>query len=268
MKAPAFDYQRARTADDAWRALAAQRDDAKLVAGSQSLGPLLNLRLANPGVLVDVRGIESLRAAREEPDAIFLGAGLTHAMFEDRKVPDPTNGFMHRVAADIAYRAVRNRGTFGGSLCHADPAADWVNVCAALDGTALAASERGEREIALEGFVTGIFETALAPDELLLGVRVRRYDARARFGYWKFCRKPGEFSEATGVVLVDPSRAVKRVVIGALDRAPLRIDDAAAIVDRFDAQAIERALDAAGLDDAYDRQLHRVALKRAIEGLA
>lgn len=266
MKAPAFDYARAATAEDALRQLAARGDDAKPVAGSQSLGPLLNLRLAQPALLVDVRAIAALREARDEGDAVFLGAGLTHAMFEDRRVPDPTNGFMHRVAADIAYRAVRNRGTLGGSLCHADPAADWVNVCALLDGVAIAVSARGRREIPLAGFVTGIFETALAADELLLGIRVRRYGRDARFGYWKFCRKPGEFSEATGAVLVDG--ATRRVVLGALDRAPLRIDAAEAIVDRFDAPAVERALDAAALADAYDRQLHRVALQRAIESLA
>lgn len=266
MKAPAFAWEKPSAVDAAVALVRQGGGDAKFVAGSQSLGPMLNLRLAQPAMLVEVRGLAALREVTASADAVTYGAGITHAAFEDRKVPDATGGFLHRVAAGIAYRAVRNRGTLGGSLCHADPAADWVNALAVLDGVAIAAGPGGTREIALRDFVTGIFSTALADDELLVAVRIRRSTPGARFGYWKFCRKPGEFSEATGVVHVDVARGIRRIALGALDRAPLVVDDDGAIVDRLDPAAIERVLDAADLvDDVYDRQLHRVALERAVK---
>ena len=120
------------------------------------------------------------------------------------------------VARRIAYRPVRNRGTIGGSLAHADPAADWVAVLPALGATAIALGPRGERRIAAAGFVKGIFETALASDELLRAVEVPVLPAEARWGHWKFCRKVGEFSKATSCVLALPGQP-PRAVLAALD---------------------------------------------------
>ena len=120
---------------------------------------------------------------------------------------------------------MRNRGTIGGSLAHADPAADWVAVLPALGATAIALGPQGERRIPAADFVTGIFETALAADEFLRAVEVPVLPAEARWGHWKFCRKVGEFSKATACVLALPGQA-PRAVLAALDAPPLVIEDA------------------------------------------
>lgn len=161
MKPAAFDYALAASLDQAVQALG--RGAAKAVAGNQSLGPMLNLRLARPGRLIDLGALAELRAVEEGPDWVRLGAGITHAEIEDGEAPDPTGGWLTAAAGNIAYRAVRNRGTLGGSLAHADPAADWAIVMTGLGATAILAGPEGERRLALEDFLTGPFATALAP---------------------------------------------------------------------------------------------------------
>ena len=162
---------------------------------------------------------------------------------------------MREVASNIAYRAVRNRGTVGGSLVHADPAADWPSALTLLGAVAIVAGPGGRREIAMEKFFTGLFETVLTPAELLVAVRIPRRSAAARFGYWKFCRKAGEFAQAIGAALRDPERKETRAVVGATDGAPRLF--------------LDLNPDIAGIGkDAYARQLHAVALRRAIGMLA
>ena len=133
MKAARFDYVKAASTAEVVSLLAQSDGMGKVVAGCQSLGPMLNLRLAQPELLVDVRGIPEMTRFSHEDGALVLGACVTHAAIEDGGVPDVTRGLMPFVAHSIAYRAVRNRGTIGGSLAHADPAADWVSVMALLD---------------------------------------------------------------------------------------------------------------------------------------
>src|ERR1700754_524742 len=139
MKPVAFDYEKPADLALAVNLLASSEGVGKIVAGGQSLGPMLNLRLAQPTLLVDVRALERLRDVTLTDDALVLGACTTHAAIEDGLVPDVTRGFMQRVAHDIAYRAVRNRGTIGGSLCHADPAADWVSAMMLLSAVFIGA---------------------------------------------------------------------------------------------------------------------------------
>jgi carbon-monoxide dehydrogenase medium subunit len=175
---------------------------------------------------------------------------------------------MREVAAHIAYRAVRNRGTIGGSLCHADPAADWVSVLTLLSAVALIEGPAGRREVNVQGFVTGAFSTVLGESEILVGVRIPKLSARARWGHYKFCRKPGEFAEALGGVLMDQERNVCRAVIGATNSAPHVIENAQFVADHFDSERVFAAIDAAGLgDEPYERQLHHTALKRAASRL-
>ena len=139
MKPVAFDYARPARIDEAVALLAAN-PDAKILAGGQTLGPMLNLRLAQPALLVDITRIAELAAVHEDADAITIGATVTHAAIEDGRVPIRRGGFLSRVARGIAYRAVRSRGTIGGSLAHADPAADWLVVpdCARRRGACCA----------------------------------------------------------------------------------------------------------------------------------
>jgi aerobic carbon-monoxide dehydrogenase medium subunit len=254
MKAPAFDYARPKDLGQALKLLA---EGGRPAAGTQSLGPMLNLRLAHPTLLVDVRGIEELRSVVEDDESVTLGACITHAEIEDRRVPDPTGGLLAAIAANIAYRAVRNRGTLGGSLAHADPAADWPTAMIMLGAVAAIAGPKGARALPIESFITGIFSTALAPEELLVAVRIPKRSRRARYGYWKFCRKAGEFAQAIGAALHDPERDELRAVIGALQGPPYLLPNA---------EADEAALATAGAD-AYSRQLHMVALKRAVAQL-
>ncbi len=268
MKAAAFDYEKPADVAAAVALLAAGQGMAKPLAGGQSLGPMLNLRLAQPGLLVDIRRIPELCQATETADALTLGACVTHAMIEDGKVPDVTRGLLPAVAADIAYRAVRNRGTLGGSLSHADPAADWVSTMMLLSAVAIVQGPGGRREVRIEDFLLGAFETALAEDEVLVALRIPKLSKAARWGYYKFCRKTGEFAEAIGAVLVDPERKLCRAVIGATNTVPHVITDARSIAERFTPDEAFKAVAAAGLgDDAYERQMHFAALKRAVARL-
>jgi carbon-monoxide dehydrogenase medium subunit len=265
MKAPKFEYAKPRSLEAAIRLLTDAGDGAKLIAGGQSLGPILNFRLAQPELLVDVRALPELAVVRDEGDAVFLGACTTHAAIEDGRMPDPTRGLLREVARTIAYRAVRNRGTLGGSIAHADPAADWMNVMALLDAEIVAHGPQGERKFRASAFVRGPLTTALAADEIITGVRIKRLSGRARWGYYKVNRKPGEFAEAIGAFVHDPERGVARALIGAIGDAPHVVADARPFVTGFDLAAAEAALDAAGLPaSGYERQVHLVALKRAV----
>src|SRR5882757_10415520 len=226
MKPAPFAYARPKDWPDALKLLA---DGARPGAGTQSLGPLLNLRLAQPGTIADLRHLPDYAGVVAGVGVVRIGAGTTHAAIEDGIVPGRTGEIMAAVARRIAYRPVRNRGTIGGSLAHADPAADWVAVLPALGGTAIALGPQGERRLPLAGFVTGIFETALAADELLRAVEVPVLPAATRWGHWKFCRKVGEFSKATACLL-DVPRAKPRAVLAALDGPPTVIDDATGLL--------------------------------------
>ena len=161
-----------------------------------------------------------MRGAREEGDAIVYGAAVTPAAIEDGVVPDATPGWLAAVARRIAYRAVRNRGTIGGSLAHADPAADWVNVLTALGSHVVLARGDGKRTVALADFFTGPFETVLADDEVIVGVRILKRSPAARWGYWQFCLKVDDFAKASAAVLIAADRAGTAIWIGQIAHTP------------------------------------------------
>jgi len=269
MKAVQFEYARPKDVAEAVKLLAEGGDGAKCAAGTQSLGPMLNLRVVQPTMLVDLRHIEELKAVTDAPDAVTYGACTTHAAVEDGRVPDPTGGFLREIASNIAYRPIRNRGTMGGSLVHADPAADWPSTMLLLGATMIAAGPAGRREIPVESFFSSIFETALKPGELLVGIRVPKRGAKARRAYWKFCRKTGEFPQAIGAALLDPDKGESRAVIGATLSTPILLSNAKALLAKPTDEALGAAADEAGFaDDPYNRRLHAVALRRAIERLS
>ena len=148
MKPAAFDYVRPASLADAIALLAQGDRDAQLMAGGQSLVAMMNLRVAAPDLVIDIGRLDELKAVSDAPDHVSFGACITHAAIEDGRVPDPSRGLMPRVAASLAYRAVRTRGTLGGSLALADPAADWPTVMAALDAELILRGPRGERTVA------------------------------------------------------------------------------------------------------------------------
>jgi carbon-monoxide dehydrogenase medium subunit len=272
MKPAPFDYARPSSLVDAIALLASEERVAKPLAGGQSLGPMLNLRLAQPEVLVDITGVPELRRVEEGEDGVVIGACITHADIEDGRVPDPSHGALPEIARAIAYRAVRNRGTIGGSLAHADPAADWISALAALGAEAIVRGPAGQRRLAVEGFMAGAFETALAPGELLEAIRVPWLSPHRRWGFYKFCRKAGEYAHAIGAVLFDPERAVCRAVFGATEAAPIVLADAAplfggrpeGLVGTFERALAARLLEDRGIRDPFERQIHVVALERAV----
>ena len=223
MKAAAFGYARARSTAHA-ADLLAEHPGSRLIAGGQSLGPMLNLRLARPATLVDIRTCSELRRYAETSDAVVYGAAVTHAEIEDGAVPDPSPGWIRAAARNIAYRAVRNRGTIGGSLAHADPAADWPVVLIALGAEVWIEGPAGGRAESLASFLRGPFATSLAPGEILTAVRVPRPSPSARFGYCKLAAKRGEFAQALSAAFEDPGRGENRAVIGAIERPPLVVE--------------------------------------------
>lgn len=266
MKAPAFDYARPASLDEALALCAEGGDDAKFLAGGQSLGPLLNLRLARPSLLIDVRRLPELSGWQDEGGALRIGAGMTHAAIEDGALPGPVGHFLATVAHGIAYRAVRNRGTVGGSLAHADPAADWVSTFALLGAQLEVRSARGGRNVAADAFVDGPLSTTLQPGELITAVRIPKGSAAARWSYRKFNRKPGEFAEAIGGFCADPATGVCRAVIGATGGPPVVIPEAQALLDSDD--ACVAAVDGAGFESgSFEHQVHAVMLRRAARAL-
>ena len=263
MKPAVFAYARPKDWSDAVTLVA---NGARAGAGTQSLGPLLNLRLAQPDTIADLRHLPGYAGVTVTDGVMRIGAGTTHAAIEDGAVPGRTGTIMAGIARGIAYRPVRNRGTIGGSLAHADPAADWVAVLPALGATAVALGPRGERRIAATAFVKGIFETALEADELLRFIEVPALPAEARWGHWKFCRKVGEFSKATACVLALPGQP-PRAVLAALDEPPLMIEDASALIKDPVSEARRIVDRVAGLAP-WRRAIAETALRRAVERMA
>jgi len=182
MKAPAVDYVRPRSLTEAIDLLARSGSEARVLAGGQSLVAMMNLRVASPGLLIDIARLPELATASEDGDAVRLGACITHAAVEDGRVLDPSRGLMPRVAASLAYRAIRNRGTIGGSLALSDPAAEWPAVLTALDAEVSVRGPNGQRTLKCAEFTTGIFETQLAANEVIESVRIPKLSADARWG--------------------------------------------------------------------------------------
>lgn len=274
MKPVRFDYARPADLD---AAIALVRDGSltvKLMAGGQSLGPMLNMRLVQPDLLVDISAIPALRRIEERADEIIVGACVTHADFEDRRVPDVTAGALPSVARGIAYRAVRNRGTVGGSLTHADPSADWISILSAVGASVVLRGPEGARDVRVQDYMLGALSADLRAGEILEAVRIPRCGPRTRWGYYKSCRKTGEFAHAIGAVLFDPDRDLCRAVIGATESRPIVLNDARALFGgtphdfttaRFDADAVAGVIEASGMQDPIDRRTHVVALRRAVQ---
>jgi carbon-monoxide dehydrogenase medium subunit len=262
MKPAPFDYVRPATVAEALRVLAGA-PGTRVLAGGQTLGPMLNLRLAQPSLLVDITRIPELAAVTEEAGSVTIGATVTHAAIEDGRIPDPTGGFLSRVARGIAYRAVRTRGTIGGSLAHADPSADWLACLTALDAEVVI-GKGTTFLLPLSEFVRGAMETQLEPDALILGVRIPRFSRDSRFGFHKICRKTGEFADAIGVVVADPSRGRTYVAAGATLGRPLIVRTEAAEQASVAVDVARTLLKSAGFaGDDCSLALHAAALKRA-----
>ena len=183
-----FDYVRPDTVDGAVRALAEAGDEAKVIAGGQSLLPLLRLRLAYPELLVDVGGIDELRGVTDAGDALLIGARTTHYQLVHDPLVAEHAGLLAQATSTVADPAVRHRGTLGGALAHADPAGDLPAVVLALDSTLIARGPGGEREIAAADFFVDYLTSSLGPDEVLTAIRIPKLGAGWGYRYEKFHR--------------------------------------------------------------------------------
>jgi carbon-monoxide dehydrogenase medium subunit len=270
MKPARFEYDRAPRLEDAVALLAAADSDARVLAGGQTLGPMLNMRLAMPSRLIDLGAIAMLKQIHHGADTLKIGACVTHAMLEDSTEPSPLARLLSHVASTIAFRAIRNRGTVGGSLAHADPAADWPTVMTLLDARLAIIGPDGRRSIAMVDFMQGAFTTALRHAEVIESIEIAQLSADARWGYFKVCRKTGEFPEATGGAVFDHARGLQRVVAGALDGTPALLPALARQVARDGTAAAGLANVSAAVAaiapgmDPVDLQLHAAAVRRAL----
>jgi aerobic carbon-monoxide dehydrogenase medium subunit len=270
MKPAAFDLKHAQSVGDAVEMLSRSDGDGKIMAGGQSLGPMLNLRLARPRLLVDIKRASGFRELAADDRIFSIGAGWTHAEIEDGAFEDPTQGFLRFVAHGIAYRAVRNRGTMGGSLAHADPAADWLSTLAALGaGIVAQGAAKPPKRYAAETFVEGAFMTKLGENEVIVAIEVPRLSTGAKWAYHKINRKTGEFANAIGVAILDQKSGLSRVLAGATDGSPVVLPKTAARLAEAGEEAAcllvaEELAEAMPASEIDARELHAVAVRRAL----
>jgi aerobic carbon-monoxide dehydrogenase medium subunit len=251
MKPAAFRYHAPKTVDEAVALLAQLApEDGRVLAGGQSLVPTMAFRLAKPGHLVDINDIAALNRLEVSAEKLVIGACVRHAAFHRPVCDGPLGTLLADVVRHIAHYPIRNRGTFCGSLAHADPASEWALVLAALDGDVVARSARGERVIAARDFFQGIMTTALSDDELLVEARLPLLSAGTRCGFYEFNRRAGDFAmaAAVGVYRLDGGKiAEPRVALGGVEPIPRRVVEA------------EKALAGAAPSDAAFRAAASVA---------
>jgi carbon-monoxide dehydrogenase medium subunit len=265
-----FDYVRPGSLDEAVSALAGGGDDAKVIAGGQSLLPLLRLRLAYPELLVDVGGLDELRGVTDAGDSLVIGARTTHHQLVRDPLITEHCGLLAQAAATVADPAVRHRGTLGGSLAHAAPEGDLPAALLALDGELVVRGPNGERTIAAKDFFVGTFTTALGPQEVLTEVRVPATDG-ARWSYRKFHPRAQDWA-IVGVAALAANGGA-HVALMSMGPTPLRASGVeAALAGGADAAtAAGNALEGtAPVDDAfasaeYRRHLATVLVRRALE---
>ena len=284
MKPATFDYHRPSTVEEAVALLAKYApEDGRILAGGKSLVPTMAFRLARPGHLVDINFIDELNQIKLDGDTLCIGACARHADFHKPVCDGPLGELLARVVRDIAHYPIRMRGTFCGSVAHADPASEWCLVAATLDATMVAVNTSGERLIPAADFFETVMTTALAEDELLREVRIPALPADTNFGFEEFSRRAGDFGIAMALVtyrldgglMVDP-----RIGVGGAEDRPRRIAEAEAALagkapgdEAFRAAAEAAAAAVDPMEDhttsaGYRRDLVATMIRRALERAA
>jgi len=255
-------------------------DDGRILAGGQSLVPMMAFRIAKPASLIDINRISALDHLGTSGDELAVGALARHAAFHLPVVAGPLGVLLASVVRQIAHVPIRTRGTFCGSLAHADPASEWCMVAATLGATIVATGKAGRRNIPAVEFFQGIMTTALANGEMIVEVRLPLLDEDCRFGFYEFARRPGDFAIAMSlsVLRMSDSRIVEaRIGLGGVEAHPCRIKAAEDLLlgeepgDALFRAAAEAAaavvdpMEDLQADAAYRRDLTRVAVRRALE---
>jgi carbon-monoxide dehydrogenase medium subunit len=227
VKPAPFSYHRPATIAEAIALLAELTPhDGRVLAGGQSLLPMMAFRLARPAHLIDINRVAGLDRVEVAEGRLRVGARVRHAAFHRPVAEAPLGALLTRVAATIAHYPIRMRGTFCGSLAHADPAADWSLIAVTLEAELVALSSRGERKIAAADFLQGVMETALAPGELLVEAVLPLPSATVRFGFAEFSRRAGDYAEAMALAALEVADGVianPRLGIGGAEAVPRRL---------------------------------------------
>ncbi|MDP2356369.1 MAG: FAD binding domain-containing protein [Beijerinckiaceae bacterium] len=281
MKPAPFTYHRPLNIDEAARILAdVAEHDGRIIAGGQSLAPMMAFRVARPQHLVDIDEIVALDVLCIEDATLRIGARVRHSRFVPGAIAGPTGEIFAKVMPNIANYSVRSRGTFCGSLAHADPASEWCALATLLDAEIIARSVRGERRIPVSAYFDGAMSTTLAPDEIIIEARIPVLREETRTGFYEFSRRKGDFAIAMAIVAfgVENGRITSpRVSVGGAEAYPRRIreaeralDGAAPGADAFAAAAEAAAaavdpMEDAVTDAAYRRDIVRAATRRALE---
>jgi carbon-monoxide dehydrogenase medium subunit len=240
MKSPAFDYVRAASTTEVFELLARHGDDARVMAGGQTLLATLNMRLSQPALLVDIAGLSGMKGIELRGDALWIGALTRHVDIEESALVARHAPLLTQAAPHIAHRAIRNLGTFGGALAYADPAAEWPACVLALGGTLVLQSAKAERRLPAADFFQGLYTTALQPDELLVACELPLLPPDGRQVFSELARRHGDYAVAGLAACARRSGGhlhdVRLAFLSLGDR-PLR------------AHAAENALQAGPLDD-------------------
>jgi len=279
MKPPAFEYVAASSVEEAVGLLAEHEGDAKVIAGGQSLVPMLNFRLLAPAVLVDVNRIPGLAGVEEQKGGLRIGALTRHHVLETSDLVKTRFPVLHEAMKYVAHLAIRNRGTIGGSLSHADPAAELPTMAVLLDAEIEAQGPGGARTVAARDFFESALATTLEEDEIVTEIRLPALPQRTGWAFEEFARRSGDFGIAgVGVTLsLDGGKVAEaRIALLGVGQTPLRADAAEAIlmgkerVDDLVAAAAEAVREAAEPEDDlhgsadYRRHLVGVLARRAI----
>ncbi len=284
MKPAPFEYHAPATVDDAVAILGeVAPEDGRVLAGGQSLAPTMAFRLARPAHLVDINRIAGLDAITLEDGLLSIGATARHAAFHRPVVDGPLGALLSGVVRHIAHYPIRIRGTFCGSIAHADPASEWCLVAATLDAEMTARSTRGVRTIAADDFFDWVMLTALAEDEILVATRLPLLAEDVRWGFCEFSRRAGDFAIAMALAVyrdVDGVIVEPRIGVGGAEGRPRRIAEAEAVLAGKPAetalfgeaaQAAAAALDPMEDHQAsalYRRELAAAMVDRALESAA
>lgn len=262
MKAPAFDYARATSVEGAIALLAQHGERAKVLSGGQSLMPAMNLRLLAPELIVDIGALDELRGIRTQGGMLSIGALTRHAELQNSPDIAAHAPLLKEAIAHVAHPAIRNRGTIGGSLAHADPASELPACAIALDATIVVRGPRGERRIAAEDFLVGIYETALSADELLTAIEVPLRPPHSAHYFCEFARRHGDYAivglAAQAVVNNQRLTDLRPVFFGVGDKAE-RVEVSALLNTEVTREVLREALQALeqGLDPPEDQQASR-----------
>ncbi len=233
MKPPVFRYVRARSLDEATAELAREGGDAKVLAGGQSLVPMLNFRLAHPSALIDINRIPGLGDIQQDPGAVRIGALTRHHAVEMSAVIAQKLPLIAAAAKHVAHVTIRNRGTFAGSLSHADPAAEWPLVTRLFDAEITTKTASGGRKIAAKDFFVSYLTTALADDEIVTEIRISEPPPGTGWGFEEMSRRLGDFALAAVGVLVTLKGGVctqARIAMAGVGTTPLRAPGAEALL--------------------------------------